>query len=283
MTELPTNKSGVTRRRCDRPGESRLSKVTVLSLMPGIGMLDKGFEQAGYSVVRGPDLIFGGDIRSFHAEPGLFAGVICGSPCQDFSKLRRDEPTGYGLEMIGEFKRVVLESMPDWWLLENVPQIPDVRIDTYSWQRIDLRASEFGLKQSRLRHFQFGSRDGLHLVIPRGETVKATEPCCTATEGEKSDRRTWAEFCQLQGLPANFKLSSFKQSARYRAVGNGVPVPMAYAVAMAIRNPLGNVTPCACGCGRPVTGKRTRAKAACRKRIQRRRESAGVNEPGCVT
>lgn len=26
----------------------------VLSLFPGIGLLDKGFEQAGFSVVRGP-------------------------------------------------------------------------------------------------------------------------------------------------------------------------------------------------------------------------------------
>lgn len=267
---------------CDAPGIIPAGLVTVLSLFPGIGLLDMGFEWAGFSVVRGPDLIFGGDIRRFHVASGLFAGVIGGSPCQDFSGLRRDEPTGYGQEMIEEFRRVVCEAMPVWWLLENVQRVPDVRIDGYSWQRLDLRANEFGLKQSRLRHFQFGSRDGLPLVIARGNAIEATEPCCTATEGQKPDRRSWADFCQLQGLPRDFDLPSFKQSAKYRAVGNGVPVPMAFAVASGIKNRL-DVTACACGCGRPVTGNKTRATAACRKRIQRRRELADVSELPSVT
>jgi len=43
---------------------------------PGIGMLDRGFEDVGFCVVRGPDLIWGGDIRNFHPPAGRFAGVI---------------------------------------------------------------------------------------------------------------------------------------------------------------------------------------------------------------
>lgn len=31
----------------------------VLSLFPGAGLLDAGFTQAGFSVVRGPDLLLG--------------------------------------------------------------------------------------------------------------------------------------------------------------------------------------------------------------------------------
>jgi DNA (cytosine-5)-methyltransferase 1 len=77
------------------------------------------------------------------------------------------------------------------------------------------------------------------------------------------------------GLSATFDLPGMTQSAKYRAVGNGVPVPMAAFIAHAIRNtlvPAGSVTLCMCGCGRLVTGKQQAATAACRKRIERRRK-----------
>ena len=34
----------------------------MLSLFPGIGLLDMAFEEEGFCVVRGPDLLWGGDI-----------------------------------------------------------------------------------------------------------------------------------------------------------------------------------------------------------------------------
>ena len=43
----------------------------VLSLFPGIGLLDMAFEEAGFTVVRGPDLLRGGDIRRFHPPASL--------------------------------------------------------------------------------------------------------------------------------------------------------------------------------------------------------------------
>lgn len=43
----------------------------VLSLFPGIGLLDKAFEETGYCVVRGPDVLWGGDIRNFHPPNGV--------------------------------------------------------------------------------------------------------------------------------------------------------------------------------------------------------------------
>ena len=272
----------VTNRHCDAAAKTRPRTDTVVSLFPGIDMMGKGFELAGFCVVRGPDPIFGGDIRAFIPPRGVFAGVIGGPPCQDFSKKRRTPPTGYGKKMLNEFMRVVFVAQPEWWLMENVPEVPDVRIPGYSWQRLDLRANEFGLKQNRLRHFQYGRRDRASLILPRFVTNKATEPCCLASEGEKSTRRSWADFCELQGLPRDFTLPGFTQSGKYRAVGNGVPIPMAYALAMAIKNPVEG-TPCACGCGRPVTGKASYANAACRKREQRRRDVAAVTQPGKVT
>lgn len=260
--------------------------MLVLEVFPGIGLLGKGFEQAGYCVVRGPDLLWGGDIRRFHAPAGRFDGVIGGPPCQDFSADRREPATGYGMAMLAEFERVVLEAAPAWWLMENVSRVPDLHIAGYTWQRLDLRASEFGLNQSRLRHFQFGSRDGRVLVLPRPERLQGElEPCCMATEGNKKHRRTWEQFCELQGLPPDFDLPGMTKGGRYAAVGNGVPVPMGEAVARAIQAmpPAGSIRVCLCGCGRPVKGKAESGGAACRKRLQRRRDSLSVTGPGEVT
>ncbi len=54
---------------------------------------------------------------------------------------------------------------PTFKLAENVPGVPDICIDGYSWQRLDLNAADFGSRQRRLRHVQFGSRDGTQLMI----------------------------------------------------------------------------------------------------------------------
>lgn len=48
----------------------------VLSLFPGIGLLDMAFEQEGFCIVRGPDILWGGDIHSFAAPAGKFNGLI---------------------------------------------------------------------------------------------------------------------------------------------------------------------------------------------------------------
>src|SRR6266852_4876882 len=68
-------------------GHPRMSGF-VLSLFPGIGLLDMAFEEEGFCVVRGPDLLWGGDIRRFHPPAGKFDGVIGGPPCQMFSRMR---------------------------------------------------------------------------------------------------------------------------------------------------------------------------------------------------
>jgi len=273
--------------------------MLILSIFPGIDMLGKGFEEEGFYVVRGPDLVWGGDIRSFQAPSGKFNGVIGGPPCQDFSNARRTIPTGNGLAMLNEFKRIVLEAQPDWWLLENVERVPDVTIPGYHTQRFDLNARECGMVQYRRRHFQFGSPiTQILTVIPQRTSPAAQsriEPTCMATEGSKSNRRTWADFCELQGLPRDFDLPGLSIEAKYRAVGNGVPIPMARTVARAIREavnaPVASGSAqsrlCICGCGRLLTGQRSDQKSAtpaCRKRLEkRRRESSTATTPGAFT
>lgn len=255
----------------------------VLSIFPGIDLLGRGFEEEGHCVVRGPDLIWGGDIRSFRPPAGKFDGVIGGPPCPDFSRGRNGlEPTGDGVAMLAEYRRVVAEAQPDWWMLENVERAPDNPIDGYSFQRLDVWAHEFGMQQRRLRHIQFGDRHGRVLLLDRhGAEHSNATPTITASDAETP----WLEFVIAQGLPADFDLPTFTGAAKRRAVGNGVPLPMARALAVAVAQ-LGHVTdakPCACGCGRPVRAAQTYARGACRTRAHRRRYPAGVSVPGSAT
>lgn len=256
----------------------------ILSLFPGIDLLGRGFEAEGFCVVRGPDLLWGGDIRTFNVPVGRFDGIIGGSPCQDFSSSNRN-PTGYSLEMLNEFQRVVSEARPAWFLLENVPRVPDVKISGYSIQRLDLNARECGMRQVRLRHFQFGSLDGSVIVPSRCSPIGKPSRIAMATEGSKPDRRGWPDFCELQGLPWNFDLS-MSVAAKYKAVGNGVPVPMACVLARAVRARILSQSArlCACGCGRILEGKQMMALPACRKRMERRRRVTvlSVTTPGGV-
>ncbi len=259
----------------------------ILSLFPGADLLGRAFEASGFCVVRGPDLVWGGDVREFSAPAGRFEGVIGGSPCQDFSRARRTPPTGKGLELLRHFCRVVEEAAPEWFLLENVPGVPCVYVPGYHIQRFNLNAAECGGRQNRLRAFQFGSRDGTCLVVDRADTPAVRAPACLATEGNRQDRRGFADFCELQGLPRTFDLPGLSLAAKYRAVGNGVPLHMGRVIARAVatRGESHGVTLCACRCGRRVTGRQTLATPACRKRMERARrgDAAGVSGPGFVT
>lgn len=260
----------------------------ILSLFPGIGLLDRAFESLGMTVVRGPDLLWGGDIRKFKPGGGWAWGVMGGSPCQDFSAARRDPPTGNGLAMIEEFRRVVKEARPEWWLLENVPRVPDVAIAGYTWQRIDVELSWYSATR-RLRHFQFGSWSGVEIEIPRGVPDYAADSTALASNG--SLKCTIAK----QGLPSDFALPGFTRDGARRAIGNGVPIPMGTAVAGAIATAYGLrsvirdepgesrtgpvadrpdspfTRKCECGCGRKFESRKRRfASDACRKRANRR-------------
>lgn len=260
----------------------------IVSLFPGIGLLDKAFELSGFCVLRGPDKLWGGDIRNFHPPGGHIWGVIGGPPCQEFSGLRRLAPTGYGVEMLKEFARCVTEASPEWWLLENVARVPNVtELDNkycaelrhrYTTQRFDIDQRWY-CDVSRLRHIQFGSKSGRLLNVTRRQPQTVTAPAALA-----SDDRPFAELCRLQGLPPDFDLPPFLAVEKKKAVGNGVPLPMGKALAQAVIDAyvcdLAKSQTCLCGCGRPVTGRAKYAAneigdtSACRKRAQRNRDGS---------
>lgn len=266
----------------------------ILSLFPGIDLFSKPFEALGFSVVRGPDMLLGQDIQDFHVPSGVFAGIIGGSPCQEFSALNRNEPSGYGLEMLNQYKRIVIEAQPKWWLLENVARVLDLKIDGYNWQRFPLNLAWYS-DCSRLRHFQFGSNNGVVLNPPLEVTKETRHGAALA-----SDERSFAQLKALQGLPQEFDLPSLTVEGKKRAVGNGVPLPLGQVLAELVSRdfygeeksvtnrlsksvtlrPQETVTrradkavTCECGCGCIVVGRARYASPTCRKRASRRRKA----------
>ena len=233
-------------------GEVRLG----LSLFPGIGLLDMAFEEVGFSIVRGPDLLWGGDVRRFHVTSGKFDLVIGGPPCQAHSRyacLNREIGNKVAEDLIPEFKRIVVEGQPECFVMENVPDVPDVEIEGYKVRRVLLNNRWLGEKQSRRRVFQFGTRDGRVLqIVDFGLEHPEKEPTCLASEGRSgrisfrdgqshyNARRPFEDVCRLQGLPEKFLDDSpFTATEKYRVVGNGVPLPMGRAVARAVVNAMG--------------------------------------------
>jgi DNA (cytosine-5)-methyltransferase 1 len=226
----------------------------VLSLFPGIGLLDMAFEEAGFCVVRGPDLLWGGDVRSFHPPAGKFDGVIGGPPCQSHSPLvwlnRTQGVSPKHPDMTPEFSRVVAEAAPGWFLMENSPFVPTPDVSGFRVSRNILNNRWLGELQNRERVFCFGTRDGrrLHFETSCFEAIDV-EPAVLASELTKGKplgtrqrsprKRSLAELAVLQGLPANFLAEApFTVEGKCRVIGNGVPLPMGRAVAAAVKRAL---------------------------------------------
>lgn len=231
-----------------------MSKL-VLSLFPGVGMLDHGFELEGFTVVRGPDVLWGGDIHSFHPPSGVFDGVIGGPPCQAFSRLRHIvKANGYKTapNLIPEFERVVGEVAPSWFLMENVPAAPLPNVKSYSVHSQVFNNRWLGEKQKRERRISFGTRfSGARLHIEQSTTenpvlerVVTADPrsVMVAVGGSGKvktttcTKRTLADMLELQGLPGDWlDHQPWTMQAKRKMIGNGVPIPMARALARAVK------------------------------------------------
>ena len=223
----------------------------VLSLFPGIGLLDMAFEMEGFTVVRGPDLLWGGDVRNFHPPAGRFDGVIGGPPCQTFSfasatvKVRGHE-TKFG-NLIPEFERCISEARPRWFVMENVKQAPVPVVDGYKTVAMLLNNRWFGDAQYRIRRFSFGGIDPRpFLEVALFESPEWQPAVLAGHDDHMSARerlgrsRTWQEMAVIQGLPPDFDLPGFTEQGKRSAIGNGVPLPMGRAVAKAVRRAAGS-------------------------------------------
>lgn len=247
----------------------------VLSLFPGIGMLDRAFEEEGFCIVRGPDLLWGGDVRGFHPPPSAFDGVIGGPPCQAFSQMRFiNANAGRHGNLIPEFERVVREAAARWFLMENVKDAPIPEIHGYISRSLLLNNRWLGEDQNRLRRFTFGTPSGVPLAIDvaafespvyhqAATSASVAVPVALVRDGRGGHRPKRSirpptisgghsavmshdrgnisieEMCRLQGLPGDFLSESpFTAHGKRRVIGNGVPLPMGRAIARSIRHAL---------------------------------------------
>ena len=225
----------------------------VLSLFPGIGLLDMAFEEEGFCVVRGPDLLWGGDIRNFHPPAGVFDGVIGGPPCQMFSRLSDlNEHAGksHG-NMIPEFERCVGEARPAWFVMENVRDAPRPSVEGYGVHEQLLKDVWVGGATTRLRRISFGVSFGLggrRVLDIEQQALHEQEPKPTvlAGHGEAVGQcrrgflgRTWQDCARDQGLSEEWiehmESAPFTVHGRKKVIGNGVPLPMGRAIARAVK------------------------------------------------
>lgn len=238
-------------------------KQLVLSLFPGADLFGMAFEMEGFTVVKGPDILMGGDIRKWHSIEGKFDGVIGGPPCKSFSKAI----TGAGGSefatqgnLIPEFERIVYESKPRWYVMENVKEAPvpfSMGIDwkesnnylyVKSYPLVDAWAC--GASQHRIK--RFSSNLWLNpVLVPTSERHPDPWPTVTATEykmsagsneraqrqcaGRKVGRKMTIEEVNLAfGLPADFDTPALTSVMSYQIRGNGVPIQLGRTIARAV-------------------------------------------------
>ena len=228
----------------------------ILSIFPGIDVLGRAFEEEGYCVVRGPDRLWGGDIRIFHPPSGFFEGVIGGPPCQEFTILRKmnhDKPSKWG-NLIPEFERVIRETQPEWFVMENVKRAPLPEVEGYQVDPTILNNRWLGGRQHRVHRFSFGTKTGLKLVydISLFESQKWAPRVMASGvvkdfqhfKGNKNmhlhgyrSNKNLRTCLTLQGLPEDFLDDApFTVEGKFGVIGNAVSFPMAKALAKAVRN-----------------------------------------------
>jgi len=234
----------------------------VLSLFPGIDLLGRAFEEEGFCVVRGPDVIFGGDIRGWHVPTGRFDGVIGGPPCQCFSRLahmvRQNGLKPRFGNLIPEFERVAAEGAPSWWLMENVPDAPLPAVPGYAGWSCLLNNRQLGEAQNRVRRWSFGVRGPQPKVLmidtvalepvaferaALGGTDRREIPVKPGGSGKPKttlpfnakSQKGFSSICHKQGLPEELDLPGWTVEGKCKAVGNAVPMAMGRALAKAVK------------------------------------------------
>jgi DNA (cytosine-5)-methyltransferase 1 len=220
-----------------------MKPLSVISLFTGAGGLDLGFEAAGFetrvAVENNVDAaatlranrphwtLIADDIHSSAANSKRILAaarlkkgdadiLIGGPPCQPFSKsgywrhgdVKRLQDPRSGT--LAAFLRVMRETVPRTFLLENVPGLAFSRKDEgllllqrtvdsinkskgtrYSFAAALVHAVEHGVPQDRQRVFVIGSRDGIDFTFPKASHVSpATDDTVSPTEMSLFGART---------------------------------------------------------------------------------------------
>lgn len=245
----------------------------VLSLFPGIDLFGRAFEAVGDVLYRGPDPLWGGDVRTFRPMAGAFDGVIGGPPCQRFSPLANVNRARYGEasvapDLVPEFERCVVEAGPRWFVMEEVERAPTPAPDGYGVSSLLVSAWEFGNAQNRTRRITLGC-SGRHYSDPASEAAAwrarvsaarlpaSARPLMTPTATSNAGGRravqkrtagkglqggplglvqgTPRELATLQGFSAEFADAlPFRAREAAKAIANGVPLELGLALARSV-------------------------------------------------
>jgi DNA (cytosine-5)-methyltransferase 1 len=175
--------------------------------------------------------------------------------------------------LIPEFERCVAEAQPTWFVMENVPDAPTPQVLGYAtWSTLLNNRQCFDedgkpAVQNRVRRWTFGDRRrGMPTALMIDTAVFESQEFEYAATGGSSrsvpiaiggsdkpkfrgvkgampfnskSRLAFAEVCRKQGLPEGFDIPAFTVEAKCKAVGNGVPIPMARAIAKAVMEATG--------------------------------------------
>ena len=233
----------------------------ILSCFPGIDLLGRAFaeEMPEVCIVRGPDLIFGGDHKRFHVPAGVFWGLIAGDPCQAHGKLKHMIIATHGLkalaeDMTHEVERIINEAQPEWFIRENSPFAYDLIAEGYIIKRVSLDNRWLGERQQRKRCFWFGTRNGRKLSIEVAALEAFDREQAVTSSGQRVSIRmggngkiksTWQEgqrrrrsedSLELQGFPRDLLADApFTEQGKREVIANGVPRAMGRAIARAVR------------------------------------------------
>lgn len=118
------------------------------------------------------------------------------------------------------------------------------RHDDLESQCVALSPRWIGEPQSRRRYFHSNLNLAPHIDVELFEPLEFKHAVLAGHEGRVGSihrgkaKYPFAEACQLQGLPPDFDLPGFTQEAKYKAVGNGVPIPLGRAIARAVKRAL---------------------------------------------
>lgn len=217
-----------------------MNNALVLGLFPGGGLFDKAFELEGFTVVKGPDVLFGSDVREFTAPYGVFDGIIGGPPCVEFSKVNTHERKREAPNLVAEFFRIVWQAHPRWWVMENVVQATE-RVLSYAptAKYVDLSDWDCGGKTQRIRRFWYDTNFApFEIVAPPKREGKGEKSVLASThkQGPTPNRPGYLpgnlsteEYAALQG--AEYLVPELKKRRASKAfivhlLGNGVPLAM---------------------------------------------------------
>ena len=117
---LPGRAPGTTRARAEVLVIPRRRRV-ILDLCAGSGAWSDPYKRAGYRVVR--VTLPQKDVRTYVAKGLRVWGILAAPPCTEFSLVRNGsrKPRDFvaGMECVNAVLRIVQQTRPQWWALEN--------------------------------------------------------------------------------------------------------------------------------------------------------------------